>query len=319
MEFAYIFPGQGSQSIGMMENLSTRYPEVRQTFEQGSDTLQQDLWKLVSSGPESELNLTEITQPVMLCACVAVYRIFHAHFSDTPLLTAGHSFGEYSALTCAGALKFEAALFLARYRGHVMQQAVPEGQGAMAAVLGLEARVLDELCKQSSQEREIVEAVNFNAPGQTVVAGSQGAVSRVLEAARQAGAKRSVLLPLSVPSHSTLMKPAAEKLRTYLHSVAVTPPRVAVVQNADVQVCDSEADIKDALCRQLFSPVRWVETVEYMIAKGVKALVELGPGKVLTSFSKRIDRTVPSYCISDLKSLDQTLEQLNAMSTMELA
>ncbi len=319
MEFAYIFPGQGSQSIGMMEDLGTRFPEVRQTFEQGSDILQQDLWKLASSGPEAELNRTENTQPVMLCACMAVYRVFHAHFSAAPRIMAGHSFGEYTALACAGSFGFEAALPLARYRGQVMQQAVPEGQGAMAAVLGLEAHVLGEVCEQSAGEREVVEAVNFNAPGQIVIAGSREAVLRAVEASKRAGAKRCVLLPLSVPSHSTLMRPAAKQLRTYLQDIAIQPPRIEIVQNVDVQAYHREVDIKDALYRQLFSPVRWVETIQHIVSSGVKALVELGPGRVLTGFSKRIDRTVPGYCVYDLKSLDQTLEQMDALEVLEPA
>ena len=319
MEFAYIFPGQGSQSIGMMGDLSKRYPEVRQIFELGSDTLQQDLWKLVSSGPEVELNRTENTQPAMLCACVAVHRVFRALYPAAPLMTAGHSFGEYTALTCTGALDFKAALSLARYRGRVMQQAVPEGKGAMAAVLGLESHVLDDICRLSTRGEEVVEAVNFNAPGQIVIAGSRAAVVRGMEAAKSAGAKRCVLLPLSVPSHSTLMKPAAERLRTYLHDVAIHPPRTEVIQNADVRAYHSEHDIKDALYRQLYSPVRWVETIQYMISKGVQILIELGPGRVLTGFSKRIDRAVSGYCIHDLKSLDQTLERLHEQRAMEPA
>ena len=319
MEFAYIFPGQGSQSVGMMGDLDKQYPEARQLFELGSDILQQDLWKLVTSGPEADLNRTENTQPVMLCACVAVHRIFQAQFPDFPLLAAGHSFGEYTALACAGALEFEAAIALARYRGRVMQEAVPEGQGAMAAILGLEVDVLARICRQCTQEHERAEPVNFNAPGQIVIAGDRVAVSRAVEAAKDAGAKRCVPLPLSVPSHSTLMKPAAVQLREYLQDVAMRAPRFAVIQNADVRAYRSEADIKDALYRQLFSPVRWVDTVQHMISQGIGALVELGPGRVLTGFSRRIDRSVPAYCVSDLKSLDQTLQQLNAMNALEPA
>ena len=319
MELAYIFPGQGSQSIGMMEDLGTQYPEVRQIFEQGSEILQQDLWKLVLSGPEADLNRTENTQPVMLCACVAVHRIFQAQFPGLPMLTAGHSFGEYTALACSDALEFAAAIVLARYRGRVMQEAVPEGQGAMAAILGLEADLLAEICTKCIQGQERVEPVNFNAPGQTVIAGNRVAVSRAVEAAKDAGAKRCVQLPLSVPSHSTLMRPAAVRLQEYLHDVAIRTPRVAVIQNADVRAYRREAEIKDALYRQLFSPVRWVETIRHMISQGVGALVELGPGRVLTGFNKRIDGSVPAYSINDLKSLDQTLQQLNAMRVPETA
>ena len=316
MDFAYIFPGQGSQSIGMMKDLSTQFPEIKQIFEQGSDVLQLDLWKLASLGPEEELNRTENTQPIMLCACLAVHKIFHEHFSATPRMLAGHSFGEYTALVCAKTYGFETALSLAKFRGQVMQQAVPIGQGAMAAVLGLETKVLAEICERYTSKEGVVEAVNFNAPGQTVIAGSRESVSRALEAAKLAGAKRCVLLPLSVPSHSTLMKSAAEQLRTYLHAIDMHDPQIQVVQNVDVQSYSREAEIKDALYRQLFSPVRWVETIQYMISCGVKALVELGPGRVLTGFSKRIDRDVPGYSVHDLNSLDQTLEQLEALGTV---
>ena len=315
MDFAYIFPGQGSQSIGMMKDLGSQYPEIKQIFEQGSDVLQLDLWKLASLGPEDDLNRTENTQPVMLCACMAVHAIFHEHFSATPRMLAGHSFGEYTALVTAKVFDFETALPLAKFRGQVMQQAVPVGQGAMAAVLGLEADVLKEICEQATSGSGIVEAVNFNAPGQIVIAGSQSAVADAMSGAKQAGAKRCVLLPLSVPSHSTLMKPAAEQLRDYLQNIDMHAPQVEVVHNVDVCSYSGEAEIKDALYRQLFSPVRWVETIQHMIGSGVKVLVELGPGRVLTGFSKRIDRNVPGYCVHDLKSLDQALEQLEALAS----
>ncbi|MCY3803087.1 MAG: ACP S-malonyltransferase [Gammaproteobacteria bacterium] len=315
MDFAYIFPGQGSQSIGMMKDLSTQYPEIKQIFEQGSDVLQLDLWKLATLGPEEELNRTENTQPVMLCACMAVHAIFHECFSATPRMLAGHSFGEYTALVCAKVFNFEAALPLAKFRGQVMQQAVPEGQGAMAAVLGLETEVLNEICEQSTSEEEVVEAVNFNAPGQTVLAGSQKAVAKALQAAKQAGAKRCVPLPLSVPSHSTLMKPAAEQLRDYLQDVDMHAPQLEVIQNVDVCSYSGEAEIRDALYRQLFNPVRWVETIQHMVSSGVKVLIELGPGRVLTGFNKRIDRSVTGYSVHDINSFDRTLEQLDALAS----
>ena len=315
MDFAYIFPGQGSQSIGMMKDLSTQYPEIKQIFEQGSDVLQLDLWKLATLGPEEELNRTENTQPVMLCACMAVHAIFHECFSATPRMLAGHSFGEYTALVCAKVFNFEAALPLAKFRGQVMQQAVPEGQGAMAAVLGLETEVLNEICEQSTSEEGVVEAVNFNAPGQTVLAGSQKAVAKALQAAKQVGAKRCVPLPLSVPSHSTLMKPAAEQLRDYLQDVDMHAPQLEVIQNVDVCSYSGEAEIRDALYRQLFNPVRWVETIQHMVSSGAKVLIELGPGRVLTGFNKRIDRSVAGYSVHDINSFDRTLEQLDALAS----
>lgn len=309
MAFAYLFPGQGSQSIGMLADLATNYSEIEQTFQQGSDILQQDLWNLVVAGPDEELNRTENTQPIMLCASIAVWKIWQRQFPATPVLMAGHSFGEYSALVCAQAFDFETALPLARYRGQVMQQAVPEGQGAMAAILGLEDLKLTAVCKQAAQG-QVVQAVNFNAPGQTVIAGNTEAVTRAVEAAKSAGAKRAVILPLSVPSHSSLMQSAAEQLRDYLSDIPIQSPQIDVIQNVDVKGYSEELKIKDALYRQLFNPVRWVETVQYIASQGVNAFVELGPGKVLTGLSKRIERKVPCLSVHDVKSLEQALEQL---------
>lgn len=309
MAFAYLFPGQGSQSIGMLADLATNYSEIEQTFQQGSDILQQDLWNLVVAGPDEELNRTENTQPIMLCASIAVWKIWQRHYPATPVLMAGHSFGEYSALVCAQAFNLETALPLARYRGQVMQQAVPEGQGAMAAILGLEDQKLTAVCEQAAQG-QVVQAVNFNAPGQTVIAGNTEAVTRAVEAAKSAGAKRAVILPLSVPSHSSLMQSAAEQLRDYLSDIAIQSPQIDVIQNVDVKAYSEELEIKDALYRQLFNPVRWVETVQYIASQGVNTFVELGPGKVLTGLSKRIERKVPCHSVHDVKSLEQALEQL---------
>ena len=307
MNFAYLFPGQGAQSVGMLTDLAADFPEVKQTFELGSDILQQDLWKLVDSGPENELNRTENTQPVMLCANVAIWRIWVRYFNLPPIVVAGHSFGEYSALVCARAFTFETALPIARYRGQVMQQAVSEGRGAMAAILGLDDESLAEVCKQSTQG-QVVEAVNFNAPEQTVIAGHSEAVARAVEAAKSAGAKRAITLPLSVPAHSTLMQPAAERLRDYLHDIPIQSPQIDVIQNVDVQPYSDVLKIKDALYRQLFNPVRWVETIQYIISLGTSVLIELGPGKVITGLNRRIDRALPCYCVHDSKSLEQTLE-----------
>lgn len=309
MSHAYLFPGQGSQSVGMLGELAEQYPEVKQTFEQGSEILQQDLWSLVSTGPEAELNRTENTQPIMLCASVAVWKVWRKQFSAVTSLMAGHSFGEYTALVCAGALDFETAIPLTRFRGEVMQQAVPEGQGAMAAVLGLDNEKLAEVCAEVSQG-QVVEAVNFNAPGQVVIAGDSAAVIRAVDAAKQAGAKRAVTLPLSVPSHSSLMRPAAEKLREYLADITLKPSSVKVIHNVDVKSHTDDQDIKDALYQQLFNPVRWVETIEYMISQGAQVFIELGPGKVLAGLNKRIDRNTPCYCVHDIKSLEQALEQI---------
>ena len=309
MSHVYIFPGQGSQSVGMLTELADKYSEVKEIFEEASDILQQNLWDVVSNGPEKEINRTENTQPIMLCACVAVHKIWVKQFIKAPMFMAGHSFGEYTALVCSGALDFEKAVPLARYRGEVMQQAVPEGQGAMAAVLGLEDSKLIEVCADAAQH-EIVEAVNFNAPGQVVIAGDSDAVNRAIEMAKTAGAKRAVLLPLSVPSHSSLMQPAAEKLRDYLSDIDLQVSELKVIHNVDVKSYDNEQDIKDALYRQLFNPVRWVETIQYMLSEGASAFIELGPGKVLTGLSKRIDRSTTCFCVQDIKSLEQALESL---------
>jgi len=310
MSHAYLFPGQGSQSLGMLAELAGEYPEVKQTFEQASEILQQDLWTLVSSGPEEELNRTENTQPIMLCASIAVSRVWNKQFQYEPTFMAGHSFGEYTALVCANVLDFATAVPLARFRGEVMQQAMPVGQGAMAAVLGLDNYKLAEVCVEASQG-QVVEAVNFNAPGQVVIAGDSDAVARAIDLAKTAGAKRAVILPLSVPSHSRLMQPAAEKIRDYLADIVFKPSNVSVIHNADVKAYANDNDIKDALYRQLFNPVRWVETVQYLVTQGIETFIELGPGKVLTGLSKRIDKSVPCYCVHDLKSLEQTIEQVS--------
>jgi len=310
MSHAYLFPGQGSQSPGMLAELAGEYPEVKQTFEQASEILQQDLWTLVSSGPEEELNRTENTQPIMLCASIAVSRVWNKQFQYEPTFMAGHSFGEYTALVCANVLDFATAVPLARFRGEVMQQAMPVGQGAMAAVLGLDNYKLAEVCVEASQG-QVVEAVNFNAPGQVVIAGDSDAVARAIDLAKTAGAKRAVILPLSVPSHSRLMQPAAEKIRDYLADIVFKSSNVSVIHNADVKAYANDNDIKDALYRQLFNPVRWVETVQYLVTQGIETFIELGPGKVLTGLSKRIDKSVPCYCVHDLKSLEQTIEQVS--------
>ncbi len=310
MSHAYLFPGQGSQSLGMLAELAGEYSEVKQTFEHASEILQQDLWALLVSGPEEDLNRTENTQPIMLCASIAVSKVWNKHSQIEPAFLAGHSFGEYTALVCADVLDFATAVPLARFRGEVMQQAVPIGQGAMAAVLGLDNDKLAEVCIEASQG-QVVEAVNFNAPGQVVIAGDSDAVTRAIAAAKTAGAKRAVILPLSVPSHSSLMQLAAQKMRDYFADIVFKPSKVNVIHNADVKAYANVDDIKDALYRQLFSPVRWVETIQYLISQGTESFIELGPGKVLTGLSKRIDKSVPCYCVHDLKSLEQTLEQVS--------
>lgn len=289
MSLAFVFPGQGSQSPGMLAALAAAEPVVEATFAEASAVLGYDLWRLCQQGPEAELGSTEKTQPVMLAAGVAVWRAWRRHEGPRPVAMAGHSLGEYTALVCSGAIEFAVAIDLVRFRGQVMQQAVPLGQGAMAAVLGLDDDSLAAACREAEQG-EVVEPVNFNAPGQVVIAGHASAVARAIEAAKARGAKRAVLLPVSVPSHSRLMLGAAERLAGRLASVDVRMPDVAAVYTVDVRTHASPDGIRQALKEQLFKPVRWADTVREMLASGVTTLVECGPGKVLTSLNRRIER-----------------------------
>jgi [acyl-carrier-protein] S-malonyltransferase len=289
MSLAFVFPGQGSQSVGMLAALGAAEPIVRQTFAEASDVLGYDLWSLCQQGPETDLGATERTQPAMLAAGVATWRVWVGHGGPKPVAMAGHSLGEYTALVCSGAIAFGEAVDLVRHRGQLMQQAVPLGQGAMAAILGLEDADLEAACREAAQG-EVVEPVNFNAPGQTVIAGNAGAVARALDAARQRGAKRAVLLPVSVPSHSSLMREAAEQFAQRLAVVDFKLPDVRDVYTVDVRRHETADGIRLALKEQLYKPVRWADTVRAMLATGVTTLVECGPGKVLTSLNKRIER-----------------------------
>ena len=289
MSLAFAFPGQGSQSVGMLAALAAAEPVVEQTFAEASEVLGYDLWRLCQDGPEAELAATEQTQPAMLAAGVATWRVWLAHGGPRPVAMAGHSLGEYSALVCSNALDFKTAVDLVRYRALVMQQAVPKGQGAMAAILGLDDGEVEAACREAEQG-EVVEAVNFNAPGQVVIAGQTAAVQRAIERAKSAGAKRALLLPVSVPSHSRLMTGAADLLAARLARVDIRMPDVPSVYTVDVQTHQSPDGIRDALKRQLFRPVRWADTVRAMLAQGVTTLVECGPGKVLTALNKRVEK-----------------------------
>ena len=295
MKFAFIFPGQGSQSVGMMQGFAGM-PVVRRTFDEASDVLGQDLWKMVTE-PNEALNQTANTQPLMLAAGVATWRAWHEAGGMQPAILAGHSLGEYTALVAAGAIDFAASLPLVRYRAVAMQAAVAEGVGAMAAVLGLDDDAVRAVCAEAAQG-EVLEAVNFNSPGQVVIAGNKAAVERGMEAARAAGAKRAVILPVSVPSHCALMKPAAAQLRNYLQSVAVGAPRIPVLHNADVAAYGDGEQIKDALVRQLYSPVRWVDTIQAIHAQGILQAAECGPGKVLAGLNKRIVAEMPCVALT---------------------
>ena len=289
MTLAFVFPGQGSQSVGMLAALGAAEPVVRETFEEASQVLGYDLWVLAQQGPEAELGATERTQPAMLAAGVAVWRAWRAHDGAMPVAMAGHSLGEYTALVCSGSIDFRTAVELVRFRGQAMQRAVPLGTGAMAAVLGLDDADVEAACREAAGG-EVVEPVNFNAPGQVVIAGHAAAVVRAIEAAKARGAKRAVQLPVSVPSHSSLMTGAADELAARLATVEVRMPNVPDVYTVEVRRHTSPDGIRAALREQLFKPVRWADTVRAMLASGVTTLVECGPGRVLTSLNKRIEK-----------------------------
>ena len=309
-KFAMVFPGQGSQTVGMLAELAGDYPIVQETFKQASETLGYDLWQLVQEGPAEELNKTWQTQPALLTASVAVYRVWQQKYPELkPEVMAGHSLGEYSALVCAGVLDFQDAVKLVELRGKLMQQAVPEGTGAMYAIIGLDNDAIINACKQAEQG-EVVSAVNFNSPGQVVIAGAKAAVERAAALCKEAGAKRALPLAVSVPSHCALMKPAADQLSVSLESITLKEASVSVLNNVDVKN-EIEADaIRNALVRQLYSPVRWTETVEKMAQNGVEVLVEVGPGKVLNGLTKRIVDSLQAISVNDVKSLDSVEEVL---------
>ncbi|RMW84794.1 ACP S-malonyltransferase [Aggregatibacter aphrophilus] len=309
-KFAMVFPGQGSQTVGMLAELAGDYPIVQETFKQASETLGYDLWQLVQEGPTEELNKTWQTQPALLTASVAVYRVWQQKYPELkPEVMAGHSLGEYSALVCAGVLDFQDAVKLVELRGKLMQQAVPEGTGAMYAIIGLDNEAIINACKQAEQS-EVVSAVNFNSPGQVVIAGAKAAVERAAALCKDAGAKRALPLAVSVPSHCALMKPAADQLSVSLESITLKAPTVSVLNNVDVKA-ETDADaIRNALVRQLYSPVRWTETVEKMSHSGVEVLVEIGPGKVLNGLTKRIVDSLQATSVNDVKSLGAVNELL---------
>ena len=308
MKLALVFPGQGSQSVGMMQSFAG-VTAVRETFAEASEVLNQDLWKLAAEGPAEHLNATVNTQPLMLTAGIAVYRAWREAGGPAPSVVAGHSLGEYTALVAAGVIAFSDALPLVRFRAQAMQEAVPIGTGAMAAVLGLDDDGVRAACSEAAQG-EVVEAVNFNAPSQVVIAGHKSAVERGAALAKEKGAKRAVLLPVSAPFHSSLLKPAAERLGQYLASVAFQTPQIPMINNVDVAMLSEAAAIKDALARQACNAVRWVEVIKAMSANGVTHVAECGPGKVLAGLTKRIDSALQGLAIADAASLEQTLQTL---------
>ncbi|WP_439070153.1 ACP S-malonyltransferase [Serratia nevei] len=307
-QFAFVFPGQGSQTVGMLAELAAQFPIVEETFGEASSALGYDLWQLVQQGPAEELNKTWQTQPALLAASVAIFRVWQQQSGKAPALMAGHSLGEYSALVCAGVLDFKAAIRLVELRGKLMQEAVPEGTGAMYAIIGLDNDAIAKACEESAQG-QVVSPVNFNSPGQVVIAGNKEAVERAGAACKAAGAKRALPLPVSVPSHCALMKPAADKLAVALQDITFNAPQVPVVNNVDVRTENDPEAIRSALVRQLYSPVRWTESVEFIAAQGVTSLLEVGPGKVLAGLTKRIVDTLTAAAVNDTASLSAALEQ----------
>jgi [acyl-carrier-protein] S-malonyltransferase len=308
MKLAIVFPGQGSQKVGMMAGFADS-AIVRETFKQASDALGEDLWVMTETGPAEVLSSTVNTQPVMLTAAYAMYRAWVEAGGPAAAVMAGHSLGEYTALTAAGALKFADAVPLVRFRAQAMQEAVPMGTGGMAVVMGLEAEAVRKLCQESAQG-EVVEAVNFNDQTQIVIAGSKNAVERAMAGAKAAGAKRALPLPVSAPFHSSLLKPAADRLREKLASVEISEPKIPVIHNFNVISHSTAAEIREVLAQQASNPVRWVETVQKMAAEGVTHAVEIGPGKVLQGLIKRVAPDIQALAVTDAESLKTTLEAL---------
>ena len=306
MSLAFVFPGQGSQSVGMMNAMAAEFPVIKETFAEASQALGKDLWQLVEQGPEEKLNQTEITQPVMLVAGVATWRVWLANKGPLPQVMAGHSLGEYSALVCSGALDFPDAVKLVADRARFMQEAVPIGQGGIAAILGLDDDAVRKLCEQAAQG-EVLDAVNYNSPNQVVIAGAAAAVARAVEQSKAAGAKRAVVLPMSVPAHSRLMHPAAQRMTERIKSVNMRSPRVPVIHNVHLRAESDPEAIRNALVRQIESPVRWVELIQKLAADGVDRMVECGPGKVLTGLNKRIVKTFETLPVYDPATLKEAL------------
>ena len=304
MKFACVFPGQGSQSIGMMAEFSDQYSEVKDLFSRASDALGYDLAAIISTGPVEELNKTECTQPAMLTAGVAAWKVLRMNTELKPALLAGHSLGEYTALVCSGAMKFEDAVKLVAERGRLMQNAVPQGIGAMAAILGLDDDQVIAVCEQATSDTMIVQAVNFNSPGQVVIAGHDNAVEKAMVLAKEAKAKRALKLPVSVPSHSSLMTEAANQLAEVLSSIEIKSPEIPVLHNVDGKTHSDSNEIKQCLQQQLHNPVLWVDTVHNLIAQGVDNIVECGPGKILAGLNRRIDKSLPNYTIDTIENFN---------------
>ena len=309
MKYSMVFPGQGSQSLGMLSDLNSNFSVVSEVFQEASDSISVDLWKIINEDQEA-LNLTENTQPVMLAAGYATYKILSQETSLSPISMAGHSLGEYTALVASSSINFFDAIRLVRKRGELMQAAVPNGSGSMAAILGLEDSIIIEICQKASNNG-VVEAVNFNSPGQVVIAGEKNAVAHVCELLKEAGAKRVLILPVSVPSHCSLMKKAAAKFKTFIESVEFKAPNRKVIHNVDADYAGDIIDIKAKLVEQLHMPVLWTDSVNKMKESGVEKLLEAGPGKVLTGLTRRIDKSLSASAIIDVSSLKSTIEEIS--------
>jgi [acyl-carrier-protein] S-malonyltransferase len=306
-KLAFVFPGQGSQSVGMLAPLADEYSSIQQLFSRASDVLGYDLWALAQSGPQEQLNLTEQTQPLLLTSSVAIWQVWQSLGGSVPALMAGHSLGEYSALVCSGVIDFDAAVSLVRDRGKFMQQAVPQGVGAMSAVLGLDDQVIVSICQDVSVDGNVVEAVNFNSPGQVVVAGNADAVSKAADLLKKAGAKRVAPLPVSAPFHTSLMKPAAEQLAVAIAKVEFQAPTIPIVHNVHASIESDPGKIRQLMVEQTASPVRWTQSIEFMVARGVERVVECGPGKVLSGLCRRIHKPLSASAIETPDALQATL------------
>jgi len=311
MNIVAVFPGQGSQSIGMLADYAENWPQIEETFKQASDVLGYDCWDIVCNGPIEKLNKTEITQPIMLAADIAVMRVMAQQCMLTPMVFAGHSLGEYAALVVAESLDFADAIKLVAKRGQLMQAAVPEGEGAMAAIIGLADDQVITICEQVSSDMGApVEAVNFNSPGQVVIAGATEAVNKAMEVLKEEGAKRALPLPVSVPSHSSLMKPAADELAEYLKTITINTPKIQVIHNVDAKSHDEPDAIREALVKQLYNPVQWTHTIQ-IITDGADVVVECGPGKVLGGLTRRINKEVKSFSLDTPASMEKFLDSMS--------
>ncbi|PCH64854.1 MAG: [acyl-carrier-protein] S-malonyltransferase [Gammaproteobacteria bacterium] len=311
MNVVVVFPGQGSQSVGMLSDYAKTWPQIKETFQQASDVLGYNCWDIVCNGPLEKINKTEITQPLVLAADIAVMRVMAQQCMLMPMVFAGHSLGEYAALVAAQSLTFEDAIKLVSKRGQLMQAAVPEGEGAMAAIIGLNDDVVIQVCEQVSKDiGEPVEAVNFNSPGQVVIAGATAAVTKAMEALKEEGAKRALPLPVSVPSHSSLMKPAADELAIYLKGVSINKPKVQVIHNVDAMSHDEPDAIREALVKQLYNPVQWTHTIQ-IITDGADVVVECGPGKVLGGLTRRINKEVASFSLDSMAAMQKFLDSMS--------